>query len=243
MIRGNPWPLCFSVEVLAVKRYARRMTHAFDIYWSMRSPYCYIALDRILELQRTYEVEVNVRVVYPIAVRDPDFFKTRAPRHYRSYHLLDSKRSAEFHGIPYRRPVPDPIVQDMKTGEFATEQPHIRKLTRLAVAASEVGGGLAFQNHVMRLLWDGRTDGWNEGRHLADAIRRADLDPVALERMVAESPEYCDSLIEKNQTAQLAAGHAGVPLMVFDGEPFFGQDRVDMLLWRMKQRGLKRRQG
>jgi len=38
---------------------------------------------------------------------------------------------------------------------------------------------------------------------------------------------------------QDAAGHWGVPLMVFEGEPFFGQDRVDALLWRMEQRGLQ----
>jgi hypothetical protein len=29
--------------------------------------------------------------------------------------------------------------------------------------------------------------------------------------------------------------------MVFEGEPFFGQDRIDLLRWRMEQRGLRRR--
>jgi hypothetical protein len=29
--------------------------------------------------------------------------------------------------------------------------------------------------------------------------------------------------------------------MAFEGEPFFGQDRLDVLLWRLKQRGLQRR--
>jgi hypothetical protein len=28
------------------------------------------------------------------------------------------------------------------------------------------------------------------------------------------------------------------PTLVFDGEPFFGQDRIDVALWRMKQAGL-----
>ena len=35
-----------------------------------------------------------------------------------------------------------------------------------------------------------------------------------------------------------AAGHWGVPTMVFEGEPFFGQDRFDHLVWRMAQKGL-----
>jgi hypothetical protein len=29
--------------------------------------------------------------------------------------------------------------------------------------------------------------------------------------------------------------------MVFEGEPFFGQDRIDLLLWRMQQHGLRER--
>ena len=29
--------------------------------------------------------------------------------------------------------------------------------------------------------------------------------------------------------------------MVFEGEPFFGQDRFDQLQWRMEQKGLARR--
>jgi hypothetical protein len=27
--------------------------------------------------------------------------------------------------------------------------------------------------------------------------------------------------------------------MVFDGEIFFGQDRLDLLVWRMEQKGLQ----
>ena len=37
------------------------MPMSIDLFWSFRSPYCYLALDRILELTRTYDVEVNVR--------------------------------------------------------------------------------------------------------------------------------------------------------------------------------------
>jgi 2-hydroxychromene-2-carboxylate isomerase len=33
----------------------------------------------------------------------------------------------------------------------------------------------------------------------------------------------------------------GVPTFVFENEPFFGQDRIDLLIWRMKGKGLTRR--
>ncbi|MDA7947004.1 MAG: DsbA family protein [Hyphomicrobiaceae bacterium] len=213
------------------------MTLKFEVYWSMRSPFCYLALDRILTIRKQYDVEVDLRIVYPLAVRSPDFFKT-APTHYRTYHLRDSNRVAEFLNIPYRRPIPDPVVQDMETHEIAEEQPHIHQLTRLAVAAAQAGKGLEFQDQVMRLLWDGRTNNWHEGNHLANAISRAGLNPDALKKAIEMNRERYDAAIEENHAAQTAAGHGGVPLFVFLGEPFFGQDRIDILMWRMRQSGL-----
>ena len=38
-----------------------------------------------------------------------------------------------------------------------------------------------------------------------------------------------------------AAGHWGVPTMVFEGEPFFGQDRLDVFVWRLRRHGLEPR--
>lgn len=216
------------------------MALTVDVFWSMRSPYCYLALDRLLALRDAYEVTIALRVVYPMAIRNPGFFQT-APKHYRSYHLLDSQRVADFHGIPYRRPVPDPIIQDMKTNTIATDQPYIHRLTRAAAGAGERSKGLEFQDQVMRLLWDGSTDGWDQGSRLTDAIQRAGLDAEELLGAVEADPEHFDRIIEENQMAQDEAGHHGVPLFVFDGEPFFGQDRLEMLVWRMQQKGLRRR--
>ena len=37
------------------------------------------------------------------------------------------------------------------------------------------------------------------------------------------------------------AASGGVPTFVFENEPFFGQDRINLLIWRMQSRGLTRR--
>jgi len=208
----------------------------------MRSPYSYLALNRIIEIQRNYEVEVNLRVVYPIAIRDPEFFKVRTSKHYRPYLLLDSARLAEYYDIPFRRPIPDPVVQDLTTSEISDEQPYIYSLTRLAALASEKGKGLSFLDQVARLLWDGQTDNWDQGQHLAKAIERAGLDADGMMNQVSAESAKIDTIIFANQASQTAAGHGGVPLMVFKNEPFFGQDRIDLLLWRIKQNGLTARE-
>jgi len=215
------------------------MRFAFDVFWSFRSPYCYFALDRLLGIQHDYEVEMIIRPVYPIAVRDPGFFDKVSPL-YRPYHVLDSKRTAEYLGIPYRRPVPDPIVQDPQTYAFAKDQPYIGRLTRLGAAAQMAGNSAGFVDRVSRLLWDGHTDEWHQGEHLANALRDAGLDVQALLVDVETNPQKYDAQIEANQRAHAESGHWGVPTMVFEGEPFYGQDRVEVLLWRMCQRGLKR---
>jgi len=43
--------------------------------------------------------------------------------------------------------------------------------------------------------------------------------------------------VDDNGAKLEAAGHWGVPCMVVDDEPFFGQDRIDMLIWRLRQKG------
>jgi len=48
-------------------------------------------------------------------------------------------------------------------------------------------------------------------------------------------------IVEANEAALDAAGHWGVPTMVFEGEPFFGQDRIDTLRWRLGQKEVPRR--
>ncbi len=212
-----------------------------DLYWSFRSPYCYLALDRVLALQQRFRIKVVPRIVYPLAVRKPEFFADAPPEHL-AYHALDATRTAAFLGLPYRRPLPDPIVQDMRTGAIAAEQPHIFRLTRLGAAAARQGLGLAFIDQVMRLLWDGSVDGWNEGSRLSDTIRRAGLDPAALEAEVEQDAEALDRLVAANQEALRHAGHWGVPTFVFEGEPFFGQDRLDQLEWRLRQKGLPLRE-
>ncbi|MEQ8745912.1 DsbA family protein [Pyruvatibacter sp.] len=215
------------------------MPLSFDLFWSFRSPYSYLATPRLRQLAETWDVTINVRPVYPIAVRIPGFFKTVNPQ-WPPYLLTDTARIAEFENMPYAWPSPDPIVMDIKTGEVPADQPYIHRLTRLGVAAAQAGHGMAFLYEVSRIIFGG-TKGWNEGTHLADAVARAGFDLADLDKKIEADPTAYEKIIEENEAAQKTAGHWGVPLMVFEGEPFFGQDRIDLLVWRMKQKGLAKR--
>ncbi len=216
------------------------MSLAIDVFWSFRSPYSYLATPRLVALARDYDLQVNVRVVLPLAVRVEGFFDRVNPL-WPPYLMRDTFRIAQSLGIPYAWPQPDPIVQDYATREVAKEQPYIFRLTRLGVEAARRGHGLPFVEQVSRVIWSGEVRDWHEGGHLADAARRADLDLAAMDAAVAANPRGYDAEIARNQADLEAAGHWGVPTMVFEGEPFFGQDRLDLLVWRLEQHGLRRR--
>ena len=215
------------------------MTLSADIFWSFRSPYSYLATRRYRALAEAYDLTLNLRPVYPLAIRQPDFFERNHPSWLR-YLFTDVARLSQFLDIPFALPRPDPIVQDIATRKIAATQPHIFRLTRMGQAAARRGKSLAFCDEVSRLIWGG-AENWHEGYHLAGAAERAGMDLAELEAEVASDAEALDTEIAANQTALEASGHWGVPTLVFDDEPFFGQDRIDMALWRMEQRGLEKR--
>ena len=217
-------------------RHKVRMTLAADLYFSFRSPYSYLAVGRYRALAESHDLEIALRPVYPLAIRQPDFFERNHPNWLR-YTFLDMLRVAQFHGIPFGPPRPDPIVQDIATRTIAAEQPYIRRITRLGQAAARRGKGLAFAHEAGMLIWGG-AENWHEGEHLAGAAERAGLDLAELDAEVAAEADELDAEIAANQQALEDAGHWGVPTLVFDGEPFFGQDRIEMAQWRMEQKGL-----
>jgi len=212
-----------------------------DVFWSFRSPWSYLATPRLAEWQRKYDLAVHFRPVYPIAIRTPEFFDSVPPQ-WPSYFMTDVFRVAEFLGLPFAPPRPDPVVQEHRDGRFVTgrEQPYIHRLTRVGVVAEERGRGIEFADEVSRLIWSG-TEDWHVGDHLAEATARAGLDLRELDDVAQKEIDRIESVIETNQEDHAAAGHWGVPTCAFRGEPFFGQDRLDVLLWRLKQSGLEER--
>jgi len=216
------------------------MTHTVDLYWSFRSPYSYIVVPKLIELERDWDAKVNVRPVLPIAVRQPDFFAQADPLWF-SYLMRDCVRSGRPANSALRWPRPDPVVMDFATRTYPKEQPYIHRLTRLGVLASERGQGLPVLRAISHLIWSGETDGWHEGDHLARALAGVGCDLAEMDAVLAAEADRLDAVIKQNEADQRLGGHYGVPLMVYAGEPFFGQDRYDQLVWRMEQQGMARR--
>jgi 2-hydroxychromene-2-carboxylate isomerase len=218
----------------------RFMTLTADLYWSFRSPYSYLGAKHYREISEQFDLEIALRPVYPIAIRNPDFFARVNPL-WIPYVIKDCARIAAYRGLPFGFPSPDPIVQDLTTRKISDDQPYIFWLTRLGVEAARRGQGLRFIEEVSTLIWGDAVVDWHKGDHLAQAANRAGLDLKEMESAITGMEADLDAEIYANQDALESAGHWGVPCLVFEEEPFHGQDRIDMAVWRMEQKGLERR--
>ncbi len=215
------------------------MTLTAELYFSFRSPYSYLSVGRYRAMTEDHDLDIALCPVWPLAVRQPDFFERNHPN-WLGYTIRDMMRVAQFHDIPFGAPRPDPIVQDTATRKIAADQPYIRRVTRMGQAAARRGAGLVFAAEAGRMIWGGQ-ENWHKDRHLAEALNAAGVDPAEIEAEIENDAPALDDEIAANQDALEEAGHWGVPTLVFDGEPFFGQDRIEMVRWRMEQKGLVKR--
>ncbi len=221
-----------------------------DVFWSMRSPYSYLALQRLVWLNSNYNVDVTIRVIFPVAARTrTESGKAGSGRWYKWADAVhDTRRVGKFQGVPFRWASPDPIEQDMYPVGEATgavtpleKQPYIAWLTRLANAAELQGKALEFVNAVSPLIWGARTEPGEWPKHVEAAVNRIGMDYDVTIADIQTNPQKYDAVWQKNQVDHALSGHGGVPDMVFRGEPFFGQDRFDHLFWRLRQSGLTTR--
>ena len=212
-----------------------------DLYFSYRSPYSYLILPRMLKLKEKYDIEINFKVVYPIAIRMPEWFEGKNFFTFFFFKMIDMRLQAKKLGIPFTSKLkPDPIRQNIMTGKISSHQPYIFDICHLGQMAQMKGVGMEFAFEVSSLIFGG-VENWNTDENLSEAAKKAGLDLNQLRESVNVHEEEIIEKIKQNQDDQLNAGHHGVPLTVIGDKHFFGQDQFDKIMETLKENGLKER--
>ena len=225
-----------------------------DVIYSMRSPYSYLATQRLVWLNSNYNVDVNIRMVLPEAVRMTKGGSGKAGGAFARFYFVpyvmwDGVMNARYLGVPYKYPTPDPIYQDIWPvgGEHflfvhpPEEQPYISWLVRLACYAQLKGKSIDYINEMATLIWGDQVPHWPA--HVKERFNRIEgLDYDKAIKYIQKNPKEIDAIWLGNAIAQHQAGHGGVPLMIINGEPFFGGDRFDQFFSRLGENGLTKRQ-
>ena len=212
-----------------------------DLYFSYRSPYSYLILPRMLKLKEKYDIEINFKVVYPIAIRMPEWFEGKNFFTFFFFKMIDMRLQAKKLGIPFTSKLkPDPIRQNIMTGKISSHQPYIFDICHLGQMAQMKGVGMEFAFEVSSLIFGG-VENWNTDENLSEAAKKVGLDLTQLRESVNVHEEEIIGQIKQNQVDQLNAGHHGVPLTVIGDKYFFGQDQFDKIMETLKENGLKER--
>ena len=212
-----------------------------DLYFSYRSPYSYLILPRMLKLKEKYDIEINFKVVYPIAIRMPEWFEGKNFFTFFFFKMIDMRLQAKKLGIPFTSKLkPDPIRQNIMTGKISSHQPYIFDICHLGQMAQMKGVGMEFAFEVSSLIFGG-VENWNTDENLSEAAKKVGLDLNQLRESVNVHEEEIIGQIKQNQVDQLNAGHHGVPLTVIGDKYFFGQDQFDKIMKTLKENGLKER--
>ena len=212
-----------------------------DLYFSYRSPYSYLILPRMLKLKEKYDIEINFKVVYPIAIRMPEWFEGKNFFTFFFFKMIDMRLQAKKLGIPFTTKLkPDPIRQNIMTGKISSHQPYIFDICHLGQMAQMKGVGMEFAFEVSSLIFGG-VENWNTDENLSEAAKKVGLDLTQLRESVNVHEEEIIGQIKQNQVDQLNAGHHGVPLTVIGDKYFFGQDQFDKIMETLKENGLKER--
>ena len=190
----------------------------------------------MVELRDKHGVDVNFKQVYPLAIREPEFFKGK---NFFSYFLLkriDYLLQARKLDMVFRNPNPDPIKQNMLTGKISDDQSRIFKLCHYCQAI-EKDRQLDFAVEVSSKIWSGLKN-WNSDESISQSSSNIGLNQSDIEKKCIENEQSLIDEIKQNQKEQLEAGHHGVPLTVYKEKYFFGQDRFEHLLMELVKDGL-----
>lgn len=200
------------------------MTARIDYYTFMISPWAYLGSARLEAIAARHKAELRIipmeaAGVFPVSGGLP--LAQRAKQR-QAYRLVELARWRDYLGVPINFqpkhfPAPDGLA------------------ARMVIAARDGGqDAIKLAHAIMR-------GAWAEERNVADAdtlkqiAAETGLDGAAL-LALAEAPEAKAALTAGTEQA-IAAQVFGAPSYVFDGEIFWGQDRLDFLDRALARKG------
>ena len=130
-----------------------------DLYFSYRSPYSYLILPRMLKLKNEHNIDVNFKIVYPIAIRLPEFFKNKNLIYFVSLKNDAKKKARKLNMSLNLPPKPDPIKQNTITGKISDHQPYIFDICHMGQLMCNRGKGIEFAYELSKLIWNVKS--WN----------------------------------------------------------------------------------
>ncbi|MBY4897367.1 2-hydroxychromene-2-carboxylate isomerase [Cupriavidus sp. AU9028] len=194
------------------------MNRTIDYYFTPQSPYVYLGHARLAEIARRHGAQIRMKPadlgkVFAVSGGLP---LAQRPAQRQAYRLVELARWSEFLGLPLNtQPAFFPV-----SGDAASR----------LIIATQLAHGTARAMELTALI--GRAL-WAQERNIADAATLAELagqlelDGATL--LKAAEAQAVQEEYERHTQDAISAGVFGAPWYVYNGQPFWGQDRLDFL--------------
>jgi 2-hydroxychromene-2-carboxylate isomerase len=197
------------------------MPRQIDYYFSLQSPWAYIGHKLFREVASTYDLEVNHKPVVLVDLFSETGGLPLMKRHpvRQRYRLIELQRWRDKRGLTFHlQPANWPFNARLADG--------------LVVAAIEASlDPDPFLRRAFAAVWEDQLN-------LADSatlVKLADDSGLPGKQLVERSgTEEIGNIYEQNRQDALAADVFGSPAYVLDGEVFWGQDRIELLVDALK---------
>lgn len=187
-----------------------RQVKPLDFYFSFRSPYSYLAADRVFRLAELYKIPVNVKPVMPMVTRGIPLSKMK-----RAYIVRDARREAEKYNIPFGK-ICDPLGDG------------ISRCMALFLFAQSKGKEKEFVVSTASGIWAEGLD-VNRASHLKKILERIGLKWEEGQTWLGN--EDWRELAQHNSDDLADLGLWGVPAFKYGDLVLWGQDR----LWALEK--------
>ncbi|MDJ0947771.1 MAG: 2-hydroxychromene-2-carboxylate isomerase [Alphaproteobacteria bacterium] len=195
------------------------MAEPIVCYFDFVSPHSYIAMPAIEEVAARHGRALDWRAVSVFQIWDAiDYHPIGKPKAKARYVRRDFERCAAVAGLPFAMPKPFPldcVLARQAAWRLQQNQPETAP---------------AFMRAVFHRYWgEGQDISTAEQIAASTAAIGVDLDLL----QAAESDPEAAAGVRANSEQAVADGAFGVPYFLVDGEPFWGQDRIGHIDWRL----------
>ena len=174
------------------------------LFFSLRSPYSYLAFEQVFRLMARSGLDLELRPVLPMVTRGLPL-----PPLKRFFIIEDTAREARQLGIPFGF-IDDPLGEP------------VAKAIAYGMSAAEEGLDQQFYRAWMQSTWAHGNAGASD-KSFDNILLRAGLQG---QRITPLETEIWQRRVDDNRLAMMAAGSWGVPTWMVDGQAFWGQDRL-----------------
>ncbi len=184
-----------------------------EYFIAPQSPYCYLGHEKLLAIAKKHRASIVIKPmdlgkIFPLSGGLP---LAQRPKQRLAYRLVELKRWSEFNQLPLNlQPTFFPVSGDLAA--------------KMILAAPSNEGALSFAGAVFKAVWVDNKNIADEATLVALA-NACNLDGKAmLINSVQQQAQY------DLYTAQaIEANVFGAPWFIVNGEPFWGQDRLDFV--------------